>query len=55
MSDQFPKMLYREGTEMEWHGLSLDTLVVADADELAAAKKEGWLAVGDLKKPVAKK
>lgn len=42
MSDEYPKMLLREGSEIEWEGAKYDTLIVADADELAAAKKDGW-------------
>ncbi len=35
--DEYPKMLYKTGSEFEWEGLSLDTITVADADEEAAA------------------
>ena len=38
----YPKMLYRDGTEIEWEGLSLDTLVVENEDEELAA--DGWRA-----------
>ncbi len=37
MSD-YPKMLYKTGSEIEWEGLLLDTVTVADKDEEAAAK-----------------
>lgn len=51
----FPKMLLREGSALEWEGGSYDTLIVHDAEELAAAKKEGWFSALDAKKPAAKK
>lgn len=54
-SAEFPKMLVREGAEIEWEGHSLDTLIVTDAEGLAAAKKEGWGLASELKKPAAKK
>jgi hypothetical protein len=38
----YPKMLYRDGSEIEFEGRGLDTITVADADEEAAAKKEGF-------------
>lgn len=37
MSD-YPKMLFKVGTEIEWEGLSLDTIIVEDAEGEAAAK-----------------
>lgn len=39
---EYPKMLLREGSEIEWEGGNYDTLTVADADEMAIAKKDGW-------------
>lgn len=51
----FPRMIYRDGTAIEWEGLSLDTLVVADEAELSVALADGWridpLAIGDAPKP----
>ncbi len=36
-------MLYRPGTELRvWDRHDVDTLIVGDADEELAAKKEGW-------------
>ena len=37
-----PRMMYRPGTSLEWHGLNLDTRIVADEREEQAAIKEGW-------------
>lgn len=54
-STHFPKMLLREGEEMEWEGGKFDTLIVNDAEELAAAKKEGWAPATELKKAAARK
>lgn len=39
----FPKMLYRDGTEFEWDGRPTDTLVVTDNAEFEAAIDDGWL------------
>jgi len=39
---EFPLMLYRPGSEVETMGRAFDTLIVADADEEAAAGKDGW-------------
>jgi hypothetical protein len=39
---EYPKMLVREGTAFEWEGRVLDHLTVADADEEAAARDQGW-------------
>jgi hypothetical protein len=47
MSD-FPKMLYRPGTEIEWSGLNLDTCIVDDEASKAAANAEGWGTAADV-------
>jgi len=39
---QYPRMLYRDGTALEWNGLSLDTAIVADAEEEEIALSDGW-------------
>lgn len=39
---EYPRMLYRDGDAMRWEGLDLDHRVVTDAEEEAAAVKEGW-------------
>lgn len=44
MKNDYPKMLYRAGSEIEWEGKSLDTLIVDDAEGESAAVKEGWSA-----------
>lgn len=37
-------MLYRPGTMLQgWHGHDLDHLIVASAEEEAAARNEGWM------------
>lgn len=50
---EFPKMLYREGSEIVWDGQSVDTLTVEDAAEEADAVKAGWS--HKVKKPAAKR
>lgn len=43
MTDAYPKMLYREGSEVELNGgASADVLVVADEAEHEAAVADGW-------------
>ena len=51
MDNEYSKMLYREGSELEWHGHSLDCLVVDDAEAEAEAKKDGWHEIKDILKP----
>ncbi len=53
MSD-FPKALYRDGTEFDFEGRTLDMLTVADKDEMTAALAEGWAALPDVMKAKAK-
>lgn len=38
----YPRMLYRPGTMLSWHGHDVDYCIVDDADEEAAALSEGW-------------
>lgn len=40
--NDFPKMLYRLGDEIEWEGLKLATLVVSSAEREAQAIADGW-------------
>jgi hypothetical protein len=47
----FPKMLYRDGSEIEFEGRSLDTITVEDADAETAAKKEGFADLATTMKP----
>lgn len=35
--EEYPKMLYKTGTQIDWEGQSLDVITVADANEEAAA------------------
>lgn len=49
---EFPKMLYRKGSEIEHHGYSLDTVTVESAAEETAARKEGY---ADLAKAIKAK
>lgn len=48
MANEYPMMVYKGGTEIEWDGLMLDTRIVADADEAADAFADGWLAAADV-------
>lgn len=48
---EFPFMLYKPGSMIEWDGEGFDYLVVDDVDELEAAKADGW---SEGKEPVAK-
>lgn len=47
MTDEYPKMLYRDGTAFEWDGRALDTLIVDDAAGEAAALADGWRVTGN--------
>lgn len=40
--DQFPQMLYRCPGSEQIHGGNFATRIVSDAEELEAAKAEGW-------------
>lgn len=42
MSNEFPRVLYRGGSEVEVWGRSVDLLNVHDHDELEAALEGGW-------------
>lgn len=46
--NDFPKMLYRIGDEIEWEGLKLATLIVQSAEHEAEAVTEGWRTVETL-------
>lgn len=51
---EYPKALYRKGSEFEWEGLKLDGLTVNNAEEEKAAV--GWSTLDKLlEKPKAKK
>lgn len=43
----FPLMLYRPGSEIEWAGGKFDTLIVGDAEECEIAQSDGWLLAAD--------
>jgi hypothetical protein len=51
METDYPKMLYRDGSEIEFEGRGLDTITVEDADVEAAAKKEGFADLATVMKP----
>ncbi len=53
MADEYPKMLYRDGSEIEWEGKSLNTLTVDDAEGEKAARTDGWVGVGEKPKKKA--
>jgi hypothetical protein len=42
MSDLWPTMMYRKGTESNLHGFDVDTMVVNDEAEELAAAADGW-------------
>lgn len=42
MTAEFPKMLYRPGSQIEIDGEQLDYLVVSSAEDEAAAIASGW-------------
>lgn len=48
--NDFPKMLYKLGSELVWEGRKLATKIVADAEAEAAAVEDGWLAIADFLK-----
>jgi hypothetical protein len=51
---EFPAMLYKHGSEIEWDGERFDTLTVHNGDELDAALKDGWVPHKPSKKSEAK-
>ena len=42
MGDEYPKAMYRAGTQYEIWGYHVDYLVVSDEQEEIEAKREGW-------------
>lgn len=46
--NDFPKMLYRLGDELEWEGLKLATLIVSSAEHEAQAVADGWRSIETL-------
>lgn len=50
--DQFPQMLYVHPGREQIHGSTFDTRIVDSAEELEAAKAEGWSAGTDEAKAV---
>lgn len=38
----FPRMLYRDGTELDINGVHVDTLIVGDLDAMREALRGGW-------------
>lgn len=47
MENEFPKALYRTGSEFEWDGRGTDSLTVADAAEQEQAEADGWAEAAD--------
>lgn len=47
---EFPAMLYKRGSSLEWDGEWFDSVVVNDQDELDIALADGW----SIGKPEAK-
>lgn len=48
---QYPRMLYRPGTALQWGGMDLDTRVVTDDAECTAAMSRGWTEIDELLRP----
>jgi hypothetical protein len=46
--NEYPKAMYRPGSEFEWEGMSLDMRVVEDAQAVTEAQNEGWYLMADL-------
>lgn len=44
----YPRMLYRAGSQIEWSGLNLDTLIVDDEQGEKAAVASGWRTAADV-------
>jgi hypothetical protein len=42
MENEFPKSLYKDGSEFEWDGRPTDCLIVDSVDEQEAAEGRGW-------------
>lgn len=47
MENEFPLNLYKDGSGFDWDGRPTDSLIVADAEEHAAATEGGWLLADD--------
>lgn len=43
MNLEFPAMLYKRGTALEWDGELFDYVVVNDAEEAEIALSDGWV------------
>jgi hypothetical protein len=46
--NEFPKMLYKLGDEIEWEGLKLATLIVTSAEHEAQAIADGFRTIDTL-------
>lgn len=53
--NDYPLMLYRDGSMLEWDGETYDYLIVNDADEAKAAKADGYSVAKPDKKAKAAK
>lgn len=51
MSDEYPKMLYKPGSEIEWDGAKFDTLIVDSLDAEEAVSADGWKSAAALVQP----
>lgn len=45
---EYPTMLVRKGTSLQWSGHSLDTRVVSDEAAEKAARADGWISPHEL-------
>ena len=52
---EYPKMLYRDGQDIDVNGVKVDTLIVDNADDESAARQDGWCEFGELGGDVPKR
>ena len=45
---EYPKMLCRDGQEIDVNGIEADTLIVENAEDETAARRDGWLSFDEL-------
>lgn len=56
---EYPKMLFKEGSDLVWEGRQLATKIIEDAEAEAKAVEDGWRTIetllkGEVEKVVAK-
>ena len=45
---EYPKMLCRDGQEVDVNGIKVDTFIVDNADDETTARRDGWCEFGEL-------